>query len=236
MGTGSTCSEVLTPGSRKVSDVRVENAPQLTPRDAGWPTSLARLGAEVPEALMLFGNLDLLTSPSLGFFCSVRAPGRIIVESFDVATGLAGSGGTVIGGFQSPLERELLRCLLRGSAAAIVCAARSVEGMTIPGLWRPALDEGRLLLLSAFSAPRRPTSILAERRNLVAAALSTRVLILHASAGGRLARLALQCSTWGLALHCFDHPANEDLRLLGATPFRMVPAQPLPPIERPPIG
>lgn len=214
--------------------MRVENGLKLSPCDAGWPTRLARLGAEAPEALVLFGNPDLLTVPSLGFFCSVRAPGRIIVESYDVASSLADSGATVIGGFQSPLEDELLQCLLRGSATAIVCPARSVEGMTIPRLWRPALDEGRLLLLSAFpTALRRPTSASAERRNLVAAALSSRVLILHAAAGGRLADLAFRCSMWDLPLHCSDHPANEDLRLLGATPLRMLPAQSLPLLEPP---
>lgn len=212
--------------------MRVDEAAKVGPTDAIWPTRLARLGSEVPDGLVLFGNPELLGASSLGFFCSVRAPGRIIVESYDIARSLAASEGTVIGGFQSPLEREVLHCLLRGSASVIVCPARSVQGMIIPRGWRAALEQGRLLLASTFpTALRRPTSALAERRNRLAAALSSRVLILHAAAGGRLARLAQQCTLWGLPLHCFDHPANEDLRLLGATPLDTPSPQFLPPVE-----
>lgn len=212
--------------------MRVDQTVEVCATDADWPKRLARLAPEEPEALLLFGNSDLLTAPSLGYFCSVRAPGRIIVESFDIAAGLASSRGVLIGGFQSPLEREVLGCLLRGSASVIICPARSLHGMTIPRAWRAAIEEGRLLLVSAFpDALRRPTSALAERRNRLAAALSSHVLILHAEVGGRLAHLARQCSSWGIPLYCLDHPGNEDLRLLGATPFAMPSPHLVPPIE-----
>lgn len=213
--------------------MRVEGASRIDPSDMSWPARLARLGADAPEGLVLFGNRDLLAAPCLGFFCSVRAPGRVIVESYDVARSLSACKGTLIGGFQSPVEREVLRQLLRDSAAVIICPARGVDGMVIPQGWRTAMKEDRLLLLSPFpAAVRRPTSTHAERRNRLAAALSTRVLILHAALGGRLARLAQECSTWGVPLHCLEHPANEDLRLLGATPFSTVPPPSLPPLGR----
>ena len=48
------------------------------------------------------------------------------------------------------MERECLRLLLRGNQPVVVCPARGIDNMRIPRDWRPALDDGRLLVLSPF--------------------------------------------------------------------------------------
>ncbi|HEX6927223.1 MAG TPA: hypothetical protein VF167_17495 [Longimicrobiaceae bacterium] len=199
---------------------RVEAVRRLSPGDPGWPAGLQRLGAEAPVGLEVVGAEQLMLKPALGLFCSQRAPGRIIVESYDVARALASSGEVVVGGFHSPMERELLSYLLQGSASVIICPARRSTPTAVPRSWRRALGAGRLLIVSPFPPGTiRPTSATAELRNRFAAALSARLLILHATVGGRLARLARECASWKIPVHCLDHPANEDLRLLGATPL-----------------
>jgi len=45
-------------------------------------------------------------------------------------------GVTVISGFHTPVEKECLRILLRGSQPVIICPARSIEGMRIPPTWK----------------------------------------------------------------------------------------------------
>jgi predicted Rossmann fold nucleotide-binding protein DprA/Smf involved in DNA uptake len=150
----------------------------------------------------------------------VRIPAGALFEAFDLARELAGLGITIAGGFQSPIEREVLDYLLAGCAPVVLCPARGIEGLRLPRKWRNALRESRVLVVSAHPAGmRRPTLASAELRNRVVSALSTRLLILHASSGGRLARLAAEALGWGLPVHCLDHPANEDLRLMGATPL-----------------
>jgi predicted Rossmann fold nucleotide-binding protein DprA/Smf involved in DNA uptake len=182
-----------------------------------YPAALERLSDDAPAEIYLFGNTALLREPVLGLFCSIAAPGRVVVETYDVARSLARSGGTVAGGFQSPLEREVLDYLLRGSACAIICPGRSLHAMRLPALWRRALAASRLLLLSPFPPDlKRPTAAVAEERNRLVAALASRLLFLHATPGGRLARLARQAAGWGVPMYCLDHPANEDLRVLGA--------------------
>lgn len=199
---------------------RVEAPSRLLRGAAEYPTGLERLGEQAPGAIHLFGNTALLREPILGLFCSIVVPGRIVVETYDVARSLARSGGTVAGGFQSPLEREVLDYLLRGSACAIVCPGRSLHAMRLPALWRRAVAASRLLLLSPFPPElRRPTSAVAEARNRTVAALASRLLFLHATPGGRLARLAREAAGWGVPMHCLEHPANEDLRVLGAAPL-----------------
>lgn len=186
----------------------------------GYPPALERLGEAAPPLLTLFGNVRLLEQPSVGLFCSVRVPAGAMFAAYDVARELADSGSTVAGGFQSPMEREVLRYLLAGNTSVILCPARGMEALRLPAAWEPAMNEARLLVLSAFP-PRvdRPTLETSALRNRVVAALAGRVLILHASAGGRLARLAAEAVGRGIPVHCIDHPANDDLRLLGAEPL-----------------
>ena len=90
------------------------------------------------------------------------------------------AGVPVIGGFQTPMERECLRLLLRGGQPVVVCPARGIARMRIPRAWRPALDEGRLLILSPFpETVRRPTAKIAAERNELVASLADRVFIAH---------------------------------------------------------
>jgi predicted Rossmann fold nucleotide-binding protein DprA/Smf involved in DNA uptake len=198
----------------------VEDAIRITRDEVGYPATLLRLGEAAPGHLTLFGNTELLRTPSVALFCSVRIPAGALFEAFDLARELAGLGITIAGGFQSPIEREFLDYLLGGCAPVLLCPARGIEGLRLPRKWRVALRESRVLIVSAHPPEmRRPTLASAELRNRVVSALATRLLILHASSGGRLARLAAEALGWGLPVHCLDHPGNEDLRLMGATPL-----------------
>src|SRR5690606_34719650 len=123
-----------------------------------------------PDHLELYGNGALLQEESVALFSSGRTPGRVVVDAFDLARALAVGTGTVIGGFHSALEREVLDYLLRGTACIVLCAARRLQGMRVPARWSSALDQGRLLLMSPFGdRVRRPTGPIAEYRNRVAA-------------------------------------------------------------------
>ena len=98
------------------------------------------------------------------------------------------AGVAVIGGFQTPMEKECLRLLLRGNQPVVICPARSIENMRIPRDWQPALEEERLLVLSPFpSHQRRPTVETAEQRNELGVSLAAQVFIAHATPGSKTA-------------------------------------------------
>jgi hypothetical protein len=61
------------------------------------------------------GAVGILTARSLGLICSQRHPGDVILKTNDVARLVRGSGIAVVSGFHSPIKKDCLPILLRGS-------------------------------------------------------------------------------------------------------------------------
>jgi predicted Rossmann fold nucleotide-binding protein DprA/Smf involved in DNA uptake len=170
------------------------------------------LGDRAPEEITVIGEPGLLEQPLLGFFCSRRAPGGVILKAYDWARAARDAGLTVVGGFQSPMERECLDFLLRGTQPVVICPARGIGGMRLPEEWRGAVEQGRLLVLSPFAdRQRRATSELAAERNRFVAALAERILIAHAAPGGTLRALMEEVRAWDKPVYTFDDPSNVEL-------------------------
>ena len=159
----------------------------LQPTDAHWPAQLnERLGSSAPPILQAIGPLTVLAARRTA---SSAPPVRPAMPSFVRMTlpdALRDAGVTVISGFHSPIEKDCLRILLRGTQPIIVCPGRAIEGMRIPRECRAAFEAGRLLFLSPFNErPRRVTQGSALRRNEVVTALADEVFIAHITPGGR---------------------------------------------------
>jgi predicted Rossmann fold nucleotide-binding protein DprA/Smf involved in DNA uptake len=160
----------------------------FTVTDARYP---ARLPVGASPQLSALGNIDQLALPKTALFCSARCPGQAILAAYDQAARWRDAGRCIIGGFHSPVEQECLRILLRGRQPVIICPARSLEKMRLPGDWQKPLADGRLLILSCFSGnEHRITSTLAARRNEFVAALADEVWFAHVAPGGQMQRLA----------------------------------------------
>jgi predicted Rossmann fold nucleotide-binding protein DprA/Smf involved in DNA uptake len=171
----------------------------LTPSQTLWPRRLDdRLKSAAPSSLWIIGSPGLLTEPKVGLFCSVRCPNDAAFRAYDACRKLRNEGSTtLISGFHSPVEKECLKILLEGRQPIIVCPARSLRKMRIPVEWRPALEEGRLLIVSRFEqSPRRADSGSARRRNEFVAALSDKVFIVHAEPGGSIERISELVDRW----------------------------------------
>ena len=161
----------------------------LTPADLP-PALRRRADADPTLAFTVRGNADLLTDRLIGFFCSETTPGDAILSTYDLALALRDADLTFIGGFQSPMEKEFLTFILRGTASVIICPARSITRMRLPATWRTPLETGRLLLLSPFPDKiRRPTHQTATQRNALVADMATCLLVPHATPGGKVERL-----------------------------------------------
>ncbi len=200
----------------------IERIPQSDPN---YPAQLkGYLKTEAPKTIWARGNTALLTDREThlngdlwALFCSNKCPGQIILKAHELAQQFRASGTPTIGGYHSPVEKECLRVLLRGSQPIILCPARSIENMRLNPVWKEALAEGRLLLLSIFDGKhRRLTAGLASQRNAFVAALADKICIAHASEGSRTLQFARQVSEWGKPLFTFDVPANRSLFDCGA--------------------
>ncbi|MBM4122358.1 MAG: hypothetical protein FJ249_07185 [Nitrospira sp.] len=61
------------------------------------PPLLMYLGKQAPKRISALGNLDILKHKSLALFCSVKCPGNLILQTYDLAQRLRQAGVTVIG-------------------------------------------------------------------------------------------------------------------------------------------
>ena len=59
------------------------------------------------------GNVAILERPMVALLCSEKCPGKLILDTYDLAKLFRKQGVTVISGFHSPMEEECLRILLR---------------------------------------------------------------------------------------------------------------------------
>jgi predicted Rossmann fold nucleotide-binding protein DprA/Smf involved in DNA uptake len=169
-------------------------------KDARYPSQLReRLQRIAPTHVTALGNLDLLNLPKTALFCSVRCPGNAILAAYDKAAFWRDAGRCVISGFHSPIEKECLRILLRGAQPIIICPARCLENMRVPGDWKAPLAAGRLLILSPFiPSQRRATADLAVLRNKFVAALADEAWFAHITPGGKAERLAQRLAEWNI--------------------------------------
>ena len=150
--------------------------------------------------------------PSLAFFCSQSCPGDVILKAQDWANARGAEDAPVISGFHTPVERDVLRILLRGGAPVIHVLARSLDGARLSAALRTAEKEGRALIVSPFETTlRQTTARTAEQRNRHILTRANTVLIAHASPGGKTESLAAEAIAMGLPVFTLPSPANANL-------------------------
>ncbi|OGH56416.1 MAG: hypothetical protein A3G34_01880 [Candidatus Lindowbacteria bacterium RIFCSPLOWO2_12_FULL_62_27] len=196
-------------------------APSVLLSDStGYPAAVRQFFGKRPPDITLIGNAELLKSRPMALFCSIRCPGDLILKLYDLVRAARDAGIPIIGGFHTPMEKECLDLLLRGSQPIILCPARGIEGMPPPKHLKPGLDSGRILIVSPFPAKhRRVTSDLAEKRNLFIAALAHEVFVAHAAPGGLTEKLCRTLISLGKSVLTLESSENKYLQSIGARPI-----------------
>lgn len=166
------------------------------------------------------GDHRALQLPLIGLVCSRRCLGDAVLKTYDFARLVRRSGRTIVSGFHSPIEKDCLPILLRGSDPIIIVQGRRLSTTRLPAEWRKAIDVGRLLLVSPFTdKQKRVTTQLAEERNRFVADLADEVLIAYAHPDGKTEKLAAELLKSGKRVYTFDSPANRRLVEWGAIPI-----------------
>ena len=99
------------------------------------------------------GNISLLDQPKHGFLCSRCTKSSVILPCLDWAVGHAHGDAVVMSTFHSEMEDAVLDMLLPGTCPIILVLGRSLY-KTVPEKLRPALDSGRLLIMSISNQRR----------------------------------------------------------------------------------
>lgn len=147
-----------------------------------------RFTGQPPSNLHATGNLALLDQPATAFLCSTQCPGDKILEAYDWARRQCDEGGTVISGFHTPVEKDVLAILARRGAHIIWAPARDLP-KTLDATFKIPLAEGRLLILSPFpyGKPSRPTKESCSTRNRFVVSRTTKLYIPNVAEGSSLA-------------------------------------------------
>lgn len=181
------------PGAERADGPRL-----ISQGDRTYPDRLIlRLGENAPKSIIVVGSPAPLSSPLTAFLCSKDTPGATILKAFDQAAAWRDAGRCVISGFHSPLEQECLDILLRGKQPIIKAVARVIGAPRLSPAQRRAFEDGRLTIISPFSAGEtRTTRTRAFARNLFIAAMAEEVVCAFVSPSGSLSRLAAQIAAW----------------------------------------
>lgn len=175
---------------------------------------LKAVALDVPS----MGDQSLLSRAFTAFFCSVRCPGNLILKAYDLGQKWRAEGHPVIGGFHSPVEKEVLKIMLRSTVPVCIVLARGLP-KRIPTEFRRPLDEDRLLLLSPFDAKtRRATQETAAERNQVVATLADKVFVAYAAPGSKTEAFCREIAGTGKTCLTFDDPKTANLREIGFRP------------------
>jgi predicted Rossmann fold nucleotide-binding protein DprA/Smf involved in DNA uptake len=195
------------------------NSRPIVPSEQDYPRRVIhRLGEGAPAVLYVVGDASCLSTIELALLCSVSCPGSVIIKTFDAIRNIRDAGVVVAGGFHSPMERDCLHFLLRGSQHVVLSPAHTIEGLAIDSDEQAALNEGRLVAVSVFDADvLRPTPQAAVRRNQFVAATADTLLVPHAVPGGKVEREAREAIARGQKVLTFDDTENSHLVAHGAT-------------------
>ena len=187
---------------------------------AGVPTAKAiETAVTAAPHLYVVGDAAILDRPKIALFCSVKCPGKLILETYDLAQRLRNEGVLVISPFHSPMEQECLRILLRSPHPVIWALARGVYRQipSRPVDCRNAVAEGRLIMVTPFpDTVRHITAETATTRNRLVARLADAVVVAHAAPGSKMEALCRDILADDNPLYTFDHPANAALLEAGA--------------------
>lgn len=192
----------------------------ITKKDKQIPARLASLLNRGFPEITAAGNLDILADSQqlTGLFCSRNCPGGLILPSFDHVTSLRDGDKIVVSGYHSEMEQECLKILLRGTQLIIICPARAIQSMRVPGQWKIPLAENRLLILSPFDqSQKRATVKLAEQRNRFVAALSDQLFVIHTQRGTETFSIAVDAIRVGQKTLTLKDEENQSLIEAGTT-------------------
>ena len=128
------------------------------------------------SSLQMVGNAALLNHPDKTAFLSSRQISAAdVLKCYEWAEKVRDSDCCIISGFQSPLEKDVLKFLLRGKVPIVLVLARSLW-KTVPEELRTAVGAGRLLIISPVAAARASAATAAARNRWILENCSSLVL------------------------------------------------------------
>ena len=125
------------------------------------------------------GSKQLLNLHKIGFIASRHTSSLDIIPTLDWAAEMSRQKDiAVVSGFQSPLEKDVLKFLLRGVCPIIIVLARGMY-RKLPEALQTPMDQQRLLIISnELDNTTRVSEITAHKRNEYVISISDEMKII----------------------------------------------------------
>ena len=140
-----------------------------------------RLKHQAPPLLYACGNLELLNRPALAVVGSRATPEALLQQTTQVGELAASADVVIASGAAKGVDEAVMLGALQAGGCAIGVVADSLEKMCAKPLWRQALIDGRLLLLSAEAPSLRFQVWRAMARNKLIYGLADAALVMSST-------------------------------------------------------
>lgn len=155
-------------------------------RDAAdYPARLKlALGEKAPVMLHVWGNLDLLNRPSVGFCGSRDVTAKGLSVTQDIAEQVALRGWVVVSGHARGVDTTAHRTALETDAPTIIVLAEGLDGFNLRAELRALASADNLLVVSEFPPSAKWTVGQAMQRNKTIIGLSDAMVLIEARSSG----------------------------------------------------
>lgn len=183
-----------------------------------------RLKHQAPPLLYACGNLELLHRPALAVVGSRATPEALLQQTAQIGALAAAADVVIASGAAKGVDEAAMLGALQAGGSAIGVVADSLEKLCAKPMWRHALIEGRLLLLSAEAPSSRFQVWRAMARNKLIYALADAALVMSSAkdSGGTWNGAKEQLTKLrSCAVHVVDDPRGGEglpaLHAMGAS-------------------
>ena len=193
-----------------------------------------RLKHQAPPLLYACGNLGLLNCSALAVVGSRATPEALLQQTTQIGELAASADVVIASGSAKGVDEAAMLGALRAGGSAIGVVADSLEKMCAKPIWRQALIDGRLLLLSPEAPSTRFQVWRAMARNKLIYALADAALVMSSAknSGGTWEGAVEQLTNLkSCAVHVADDPRGGDglpaLHEMGSSlwPYPQTPEQ-----------
>ncbi len=193
-----------------------------------YPTDLRRvLGDKAPPVLYLWGNLNLLQLPSVGFCGARNASEQGIDFARDTSKQIASKGWAVISGHARGIDHTAHKTALMNNGNTIIITPTGLFNFRLRADLRSQMNFEQVLILSEFQPNARWSTANAMTRNRTICGLSDAMIVVESGTTGGTFAAGKFALTVKIPLFVADyaHPApsaagNPYFSQRGAKPIR----------------
>lgn len=166
------------------------------------------------------GNISLLEQSPMAVFCSREIPLSIYHTANEVFTEILKLPVAIAGGWQSAMEKRVLKNYKReGQANIIYFLAKGIEQFKLPAYLTLLMESEKLLIISPLLDKRRIEKRFVIMRDELILGFIKRFLFLYINPNGYLENIFNRCVSEDKTVYLLEHQANSRYFKEGVDPL-----------------